>query len=397
MNRVKWRSMRVGFACAAALTSTLALTGSSLAATHASSHAAKSAKDLKIYYIDVEGGASTLYVTPQGHTLLIDTGWPAGMGGPKLGPNDPQPKPTPSSAQRIAAQLKTLGLKKIDYLLMSHYHIDHLGGALELMKLEPIGTFIDHGPNREMPRPNATPQQLANSTQANYEKYLAAIADKPHIVMAPGQTLKIDDLSLTAVNADGKVIDHPLDPSAGPGAQCDKATSNDNTGGEENVRSVGVVMTWGRARVMALADTVWNVENRLVCPTNLIGKIDLMLIDNHGTSNANSPTLLNSVAPSVVVFDNGPTKGADGAVLHEINNSPSVRGVWQLHFATRSPEDNTAPDHIVNVLGDDPIDPLIIDVNKSGTVTVVNPRNGYSQSYKQADKGPAANEPSSTH
>jgi beta-lactamase superfamily II metal-dependent hydrolase len=351
-----------------------------LAAAPTGAHAA--GKDLKIYYIDVEGGASTLYVTPQGHTLLIDTGWPAGMGGPKLGPNDPPPAPTPSSAQRIAATLKTLGIKKIDHLLLSHYHVDHIGGIVELIGLVPVGEFLDHGPNREMPRPNATPEQIANSTDARYHKYMDAIAGQPHRIVHAGDVIKIDDLTATAVNADGQVIDHSLDPASGPGMDCDKPAVNKNNGGEENVRSVGLVFSWGKARVMALADSTGDIETKLVCPTNLIGKIDLMLIDNHGTDNSNGLNLLDSVKPTVVVFDNGPIKGADGSILHEVRTLPGVKGMWQLHFATRSPGENTAPDEIVNTLGDDPILPLEAEVSASGTITMINPRTGYKQAYK---------------
>ena len=86
---------------------------------------------LQVYFIDVDGGQSTLFVTPAGKSLLIDTGW-AGNDG--------------LDAERIAAAAKDAGVSKIDYLLLTHYHADHVGGVPELVAQIPVGTFIDHGP-----------------------------------------------------------------------------------------------------------------------------------------------------------------------------------------------------------------------------------------------------------
>jgi competence protein ComEC len=160
--------------------------------------------DLKITAMDVEGGFATLYVTPQGHSLLIDTGWPAGMGGVK-----PEPGETlapPSSAERIAAAVKAAGLHKIDYLLVTHYHTDHVGGAVELMSLVPVGTVLDHGPNREELAPNANPKFLANAPATLYPKYLEAIGSRAHRVLKPGESLSIDAMKITAVDGDGEVL-----------------------------------------------------------------------------------------------------------------------------------------------------------------------------------------------
>src|SRR3569833_4001802 len=131
--------------------------------------AAVAKDDLKITSIDVEGGFATLYVTPQGHSLLIDTGWPT------------------ASAQLIAETVKAAGLKRIDYLLVSHYHVDHVGGAVEMMSLVPVGTVLDHGPNREELKPNANPKYLAMAPATLYPKYLEAIGSRPHRVLKPGE------------------------------------------------------------------------------------------------------------------------------------------------------------------------------------------------------------------
>src|SRR5262249_33875703 len=93
-----------------------------------------SPKPLLIYCIDVEGGQATLFLTPMGESLLIDTGWD-GFGG--------------RDADRIVAAAKDAGISKIDYVLITHYHSDHVGGVMQLAARIPVGAFIDHGDNME--------------------------------------------------------------------------------------------------------------------------------------------------------------------------------------------------------------------------------------------------------
>src|SRR5690242_16934833 len=92
------------------------------------------AKNLEIYFIDVEGGQASLFVAPGGESLLVDTGWP--------GHNH-------RDAERIAAAAKAAGVKKIDYLVITHYHTDHVGGVPQLAEKLPIHTFVDHGASVE--------------------------------------------------------------------------------------------------------------------------------------------------------------------------------------------------------------------------------------------------------
>ena len=338
--------------------------------------AAPASGPLKIISIDVEGGAATLYVTPQGHSLLIDTGWPAGRGG-RRAPGAPIPS---SSAERIVAAAKSAGLSKLDYVLISHYHVDHSGGVPDLMARMPIGAFVDHGPNRESLPANPTPADIANDPIIFYNKYLTAIAGKKRIVLTPGQQLKLDGLTFTVINADRKMLAKPLPGAGGPGADCAATTSKTDDGGEENPRAVGVLARYGKTRILSLADTTWDMENRLVCPINTIGLVDLMFADNHGNEQANSPNLVNSVKPQVAIFNNGTGKGGDGETLDRYAHLPS--DVWQLHFATRSPEKNMPADRIANVDGPDATNPLIISVDRGGSFTVTNTRNSFSKTYR---------------
>lgn len=97
-------------------------------------------RKLEIYFIDVEGGQATLLITPDRHTLLIDAGWAGDGAGSQ--PGDPR---RARDAQRIAAAARDVGVRRIDYLLITHFHPDHDGGVAELSRLLPIRAFIDHG------------------------------------------------------------------------------------------------------------------------------------------------------------------------------------------------------------------------------------------------------------
>ena len=294
--------------------------------------------------------------------------------------------PARSSAERIAAAAKAAGINKIDYLLITHYHVDHVGGVQALLALLPVGTFIDHGPNRETPPAGATPAQLAFATSTLYPKYLASIAGKKHIVMKPGQTLDIDGLVLTAIDADGVPMTKPMPGAGKPGLNCAAATLQTKDGGVENTHSVGILATWGKARILSLGDTIWNLENKLACPVDLIGPVDLMFTTHHGSNLSGSPLLYSAVMPTVAVTMNGPTKGGDPEVFDTVMASPRIKGLWQLHTAIKSgPEKNAPPEQIANLGGEpDVAYPLQILVEKSGNVTITNTRNNVSKTYPKA-------------
>ena len=238
-----------------------------------------------------------------------------------------------------------------------------------------------------MPSPTANPAQLTNAPATLYPKYEAAIAGKKHIVMKAGDTLKIDDLQLLAVNSDAQVTPKPAAGAGKPTPGCDAVVPNAaGNGGEENDRSLGILFSYGKARIVSLGDTTWNMETKLVCPRNVLGKVDLMFADNHGTGNASSPLLLGAVQPTLVAFANGVTKGADPDTLDRARAASGVKALWQVHFNTRAGDKNTEADHIANIEGGpDAMHALQFAVVTSGEISVTNPRTGKTTAYPKAN------------
>jgi competence protein ComEC len=327
---------------------------------------------LLIESIDVEGGAATLYITPERQSLLIDTGWPAGIGAKD-----------PDSVQRIIAAARKHGLAKLDYLLITHYHVDHVGSTVELLSQFPVGTVLDHGPSRETPPPNAPPAAAAFQPATLYPKYLEAIRGHEHRELKAGDTLNIGSMRVTVVTSDGATIPRPLPGAGNTIAECDSMKPMDENGGEENARSVGVILTFGRARVAALGDLTWNVEKALVCPRDKVGPVDLVIVSHHGARISNSPALLRALSPRVAIVNNGARKGGDAESYDTVSASSRVKRVWQLHFAERAgAEHNTAEAYIANpTAADDKRASLEAMVTKEGAITVTNGRTGFKEAY----------------
>ena len=337
--------------------------------------------DLQMVSIDVEGGGGTLFVTPEGKSLLIDTGNPEVSRA--TGDN-------PSSA-RIVAAAHALGLKKIDYLLITHYHGDHIGGFEGLLARIPIGTVIDHGENRETTastQPGAAQIDMKNpppgSSAFGYRRYVELIGKRPHIVAKPGQVFHIGGMTVTIVMADAQPIAKPLPGAGEANPSCAGMEGMAGNGGEENARSTASVITYGKAKIAAFGDLTWDREKDLFCPTDRIGKVDVYLATHHGTSLSGSPAAVNALAPIVTIMGNSARKGADKVRMQTIKNSPRNQGIWQLHTTTVSADINGPVEMIANEGADQAKDKaygLRLRIEKSGKVTVINERNGYNKSY----------------
>ena len=315
-------------------------------------------RDLQIYWTDVEGGAATLIVTPAGQSLLVDAGFPQ----------------DDRDAKRILETAKTAGLKKIDMMITTHFHLDHVGGTPALAKLIPIERFYDHGESIE----GSTPQGAKL-----YGDYKAVVEGKRTIVK-PGDKIPLKGADVTVVSANGEVLSKPIN-GGGPNDLCKDAQTKpeDKT---ENSRSVGFLLTYGKFKFLDLGDLTWDREMMLACPVNKLGTATLFQASHHGFSNgqSGSPAMVWALKPQVVIINDGARKGFDANAFDIINKIPGIEGVWQIHRAVASDAaHNTSEQMIANLeegAGDRALG-IKVTAAKGGKFTVTNARNSFSKTY----------------
>jgi beta-lactamase superfamily II metal-dependent hydrolase len=313
---------------------------------------------LRVYFIDVEGGQSTLFVTPAGKSLLIDTGWPDNNF---------------RDADRIVAAAKSAGLSRIDYVLITHYHDDHVGGVPQLVQRIPVGTFFVHGPNRE----------LDKATERGYAAFQKVLSDTKakEIVAKPGDRLPIEGLDVTAISADGKVIQMPLPGAGQPNAFCKQSEIRppDQT---ENARSLGVLIRFGDLKILDLGDLTWDKERDLMCPNNRLGKVDVLVVSHHGWYQSSSPALVDAIHPRVAIMDNGAKKGGSIPTLDTVRKVPGIEALWQLHYSNEGgATHNTPSEYIANLDGPDAGHDIEVTASRDGNFTVRNGRTGVDKHY----------------
>ncbi len=316
------------------------------------------AKNLEIYFIDVEGGQATLFVAPSGESMLIDTGW--------SGNNS-------RDATRIAAAAKHAGVKAIDYLLITHFHEDHVGGVPQLAAKLPIRNFVDHGESVEH-------DQRAKELYAAYVEYRAK---GQHILAKPGTNIPVKGLDVKVLSADGDEIESPLPGAGQPNPLCsaDKLRAPDAT---ENARSVGTLITFGSFRALDLGDLTWNKEHEMVCPNNKIGKVDLYIVSHHGMDMSGSPAFVHAIHSEVAIMDNGARKGGTVPAWQAIHTSPGIQDIWQLHYSIAGGKENNTPDTFIANTDEagDQGNYIRVTVHPDGTFTVYNSRNKYEKTYQ---------------
>ncbi|HKQ93112.1 MAG TPA: MBL fold metallo-hydrolase [Blastocatellia bacterium] len=317
---------------------------------------------LDFHFIDVEGGAATLIVTPAGESVLIDAGWDRFDG---------------RDAKRIRQAMRQAGITAIDHLVVTHYHMDHYGGVAELAEIVPIKRFYDHGKMNSL----TDDPQFAE----RYGAYQAAAKDQT-ITLKPGDTIPLKTapgsppIKLLCVASHAAVI-------SGAGASANPACAPDtpNEDPSDNARSVALLLKLGDFEFLNLADLSWNISKRLVCPADQIGEVDLYQVTHHGGNINNNPTLLRSLRPTVAVMINGPRKGGHPDTIQWLRETSSFKAIYQLHRNVKTTAEQNAPDEFIANLDEQPDEGhmIMVSVDAAKRVfTVVNGRTKESRSYQ---------------
>jgi competence protein ComEC len=305
----------------------------------------KTVKPLEIWVVDVEGGKAALYVSPTGQTAMIDTGFPGAR-----------------DLDRIMAAIADAGVKQIDYLISTHYHVDHIGNLVELAGRIPIGTFVDHGATVEGPNvpqvapgpdgiPVTKPREQIEGFQAAYAELYGKAK---HLVVQPGDRVPITGLDWRIVTSAGHVLKTPPLPGGGkPNPYCASFTPLAGTTGlndPDDAQSVGSVIVLGQFRALDFGDMWRTKELELMCPNNPIGTVDLYFASSHGAIASGSLPFVHAIQPRVAIMQNGTRKGGAPEPMQTILASPRLEALWQMHWSYNALlEQNSPALYIANI------------------------------------------------
>ena len=332
-------------------------------------------KTFDTYVIDVEGGEATLFVSPTGESLLVDTGWPGFDG---------------RDADRILSVAQRAGIKQIDHLAITHYHADHVGGTAQLAARIPIRHFIDRGPN------------ASEDEKTAYDAYAPVRAGGRRTEVKAGDSIAVDGLDVRVIAAGGSVLTAPLPGQGASNPFCadfkpqgTEITSRAADGGDS--RSLSLFLTYGRFRTVIMGDLTWNKEFDLMCPRNPLGDADVYLVSHHGSDTSGSAALVHALRPRAAVMNNGPRKGGAVQTFEILNRLPGSVDLWQNHYSVPGGQQHNRPETFIANLDEGAPLPggragaapvhvgaahwIKVSARADGSFTVFNSRTGFSKEY----------------
>lgn len=282
---------------------------------------------LDVYFIDVEGGAATLFVTPEGESLLIDSGYP----GYDFRDRD-----------RIVDVAKNHAkIEQIDHAVVSHWHLDHYGNHAALTEKIKIGTFWDRGiPDSLQEDAKFVDRIVAYRAASQNQSKTVKAGDR--IPVKSGST----PLSMKVVTASREVIANT--GAANPYAKLHEAMPKDES---DNAASVSLLTSFGGFKFLCCGDLTWNVEAKLVTPNNPLGQVDVFMVTHHGLPNSNNPALVRAIDPVVAIMCNGPTKGGHEKTQKTLRQVASLKHLYQLHQNVNLAADQQTPGNFIANIG----------------------------------------------
>ncbi len=320
------------------------------------------AKTLDMYVVDTEGGKALLIVSPSGQSMLLDTGFPTN--------ND-------RDTNRILEAATAAGVKKLDVLVTTHYDGDHVGNVASVVAKIPVVTFVDHGP------------AAVNDahTTAFVKTYDELVAKAKHLVVKPGDKIPFQSVDVLVVTSAGAALKTPLKGAGAANPFCAETKPmtwpkvNEDT--SENANAVGLLFTFGKFRMLDLADLTWNKEIALMCPNNPIGAVDLWMVSHHGHEISNSPVLAKALHARVAIMNNGARKIGAASAIKTIKSAPGMQALYQMHWSANAPNDNPPDEFLANLQNSPDGKWIKVAAEQNGSFTVTNARTGEAKTYKK--------------